>query len=119
MSTPNIDMHIFPYYNKIEALTICRANMEGGDVMSEERVIITTSARGLDEESFPYKLYQKAKKFGIWNPADMDFTQDAKDWENMSDIEKAGILRLIAQFQAGEEAVTLLPLIMAIAKEGR
>ena len=29
MSTPNIDIHIFPYYNKIEALTICRANMEG------------------------------------------------------------------------------------------
>nr|WP_235973510.1 R2-like ligand-binding oxidase [Peribacillus faecalis] len=89
--------------------------------MSKERVIITTSAKGLDEESFPYKLYQKAKKFGIWNPSDIDFTQDAKDWAELSDAKKAGILRLIAQFQAGEEAVTLdlLPLIMAIAKEGR
>ena len=89
--------------------------------MSKERVIITTSSKGLDEESFPYKLYQKAKKFGIWNPSDIDFTQDAKDWAELSDSKKAGILRLIAQFQAGEEAVTLdlLPLIMAIAKEGR
>ena len=89
--------------------------------MSEERLIITTSVKGLDEESFPYKLFQKAKKFGIWNPSDIDFTQDAKDWAELSDVKKEGILRLIAQFQAGEEAVTLdlLPLIMAIAKEGR
>jgi len=95
--------------------------MEGVGVMSEERVITTTSAKGIDENSFPYKLFQKAKKFGIWNPSDIDFTQDTKDWKSMKLEKRRDILRLISQFQAGEEAVTLdlLPLIMAIAKEGR
>lgn len=86
-----------------------------------ERVILTTSSRGLLEDSFPFRLYQKAKKFGVWNPVDIDFSQDAEDWKKMNDEQREGILRLISMFQAGEEAVTLdlLPLIMAIAKEGR
>lgn len=86
-----------------------------------ERVLLTTSKRGLKEDSFPYRLYQKAKKFGIWNPADIDFSQDVEDWKKMNGEQQEAILRLIASFQAGEEAVTLdlLPLIMAIAKEGR
>ncbi|OLS40342.1 R2-like ligand-binding oxidase [Bacillus sp. MRMR6] len=87
----------------------------------EKRKILTTSSRGLLEESFPYRLFQKAKKLGTWNPADIDFSQDKRDWETLNAEQKSDILRLISQFQAGEEAVTLdlLPLIMAIAKEGR
>lgn len=86
-----------------------------------ERKILTTSTRGLLEDSFPYRLYQKAKRMGTWNPADIDFSQDQKDWQSLNADQKDTILRLISQFQAGEEAVTLdlLPLIMAIAKEGR
>lgn len=87
----------------------------------EQRTILTTSKRGLQVDSFPFRLYQKAKKFGIWNPADIDFTQDQKDWKQLTAEQQNDIIRLISQFQAGEEAVTLdlLPLIMAIAKEGR
>jgi ribonucleoside-diphosphate reductase beta chain len=87
----------------------------------EQRTILTTSKRGLQVDSFPFRLYQKAKKFGIWNPADIDFTQDQEDWKELNAEQQNDILRLISQFQAGEEAVTLdlLPLIMAIAKEGR
>ncbi|NHM31240.1 R2-like ligand-binding oxidase [Neobacillus terrae] len=87
----------------------------------EQRTILTTSKRGLLEDSFPFRLYQKAKKFGIWNPSDIDFSQDQKDWQKLPAEQKHDILRLISQFQAGEEAVTLdlLPLIMTIAKEGR
>jgi ribonucleoside-diphosphate reductase beta chain len=87
----------------------------------EQRTILTTSKRGLQVDSFPFRLYQKAKKFGIWNPADIDFTQDQEDWRQLTAEQQNDILRLISQFQAGEEAVTLdlLPLIMAIAKEGR
>ncbi|MCH6263938.1 R2-like ligand-binding oxidase [Neobacillus citreus] len=87
----------------------------------EKRTILTTSSRGLMEDSFPYRLYQKAKRVGIWNPADIDFSQDQKDWQAMNEVQREDILRLISMFQAGEEAVTLdlLPLIMAIAKEGR
>jgi ribonucleoside-diphosphate reductase beta chain len=94
--------------------------MERGMFM-KKRTMITTSNRGLLEDSFPYRLYQKAKRQGTWNPADIDFTQDKKDWATLNTEQKTDILRLISQFQAGEEAVTLdlLPLIMAIAKEGR
>ena len=81
----------------------------------------TTSSRKLDRDSFPMKLWAKAKKYGIWNPADIDFSQDAKDWKELNELEQEYLIRTISQFQAGEEAVTLdlLPLIMAIAKEGR
>lgn len=87
----------------------------------EQRTILTTSKRGLQSDSFPFRLYQKAKKFGIWNPADIDFTQDQRDWKQLNAEQQSDILRLISQFQAGEEAVTLdlLPLMMVIAKEGR
>ncbi|MES0857407.1 R2-like ligand-binding oxidase [Geobacillus sp. G4] len=83
--------------------------------------LVTTGSRGLQEDSFPFRLYQKAKRLGVWNPADIDLTQDVKDWETLPVQMKDGILRLIAQFQAGEEAVTrdLLPLLMVVAKEGR
>ncbi len=81
----------------------------------------TTNGKGLDRESVPMKLWEKAKKYGIWNPADLDFTQDAIDFKQLSELEQKYILQPIAQFQAGEEAVTLdlLPLIMTVAKEGR
>lgn len=78
----------------------------------------TTSGTGLNKESFPFKLYQKAKKFGVWNPEEIDFTKDKSDWINLNEKEKDVILRLTAMFQAGEESVTehILPLISVIAK---
>jgi ribonucleoside-diphosphate reductase beta chain len=80
-----------------------------------------TVTRGLDRQSPPMRLFEKAKRFGIWNPSDIDLTPDRADWHSRTRDEKDIILRLTAQFQAGEEAVTLdlLPLIMAIASEGR
>lgn len=89
--------------------------------ISKPRDQFATTTRGLQRDSPPMKLYEKAKKYGIWNPSEIDFSQDKIDWENLSDDERDVILRLTAQFQAGEEAVTLdlLPLIMTIAKEGR
>ena len=80
-----------------------------------------TTTRGLDRNSPPMRLFEKAKKFGIWNPSEIDFTQDKADWQTLSDDERDVILRLTALFAAGEEAVTLdlLPLMMTIAQEGR
>jgi len=85
------------------------------------RTSFKTVAKGLDFDSYPMKLWAKAKKYGIWDPAAIDFTQDKKDWAKLSHLEKIFIARIVTQFQAGEEAVTLdlLPLIMAVAKEGR
>lgn len=81
----------------------------------------TTSEKRLDRNCFPMKLWSKAKKYGIWNPSDIDFSQDKKDWAHLTALEKEYLMRSLSVFQAGEEAVTLdlLPLIMAIAKEGR
>jgi ribonucleoside-diphosphate reductase beta chain len=80
-----------------------------------------TTARGLRRDSPPLRLYEKAKRLGIWNPSDIDFAQDKRDWARLAPEERDLIWRLTAMFQAGEEAVTLdlLPLIMAVAGEGR
>lgn len=77
-------------------------------------------AHGLNWESLPLRLFDKGNaKF--WNPADIDFSQDAEDWQNLTDDEKQGVAGLCAQFIAGEEAVTqdLQPFMAAMAAEGR
>ena len=81
---------------------------------------VTTSARGLRMDSVPMRLFQKAKRLGTWDPMALDFSRDKADWERLTDVEKDFLLRLLALFQAGEEAVTvdLLPLIYAIAHDG-
>ncbi len=85
------------------------------------RTYTTLSSRGLRHDIFPMRLYHKAKRLGIWNPRDIDLTQDRQDWLNTSDEYKERLRNLIFGFQAGEEAVTLdlLPLIMTMAHEGR
>ncbi|HYU62761.1 MAG TPA: R2-like ligand-binding oxidase [Verrucomicrobiae bacterium] len=81
----------------------------------------TISGRGLDWDSVPMRLFQKAKKLGTWDPQALDFSRDSADWAAFDDVEKDFLLRTLTLFQAGEEGVTvdLLPLIMAIADEGR
>jgi ribonucleoside-diphosphate reductase beta chain len=80
-----------------------------------------TTTQGLQRHTPPMRLFEKAKRFGIWNPSDFDFTQDKVDWQRLTAVEQDLLLRLTSLFQAGEEAVTLdlLPLIMVIAQEGR
>ena len=80
-----------------------------------------TTTRGLNRDLLPMRLYEKAKRLGIWNPSDIDVLKDKADWANLKADEQELILRLLAMFVAGEEAVTLdlLPLIQVIAKEGR
>ena len=75
----------------------------------------------LRPDSFPMRLYEKAKRLGVWNPSELDFSQDRADWEAMNDERQIAILRLTARFLGGEEAVTidLLPLVLAIARQGR
>ncbi|BAM02009.1 hypothetical protein CLDAP_39690 [Caldilinea aerophila DSM 14535 = NBRC 104270] len=67
------------------------------------------------------RLFEKAKRFGIWNPSDIDFSQDIADWRRLSPLEQKVLLHLTSLFQAGEEAVTadILPLLLTVANEGR
>jgi ribonucleoside-diphosphate reductase beta chain len=79
-----------------------------------------TTAGGL-RDCFALRLYQKAKRLGVWDPAESDFTQDRADWATLDEPQQEAILSLTSLFVAGEEAVTLdlLPLVLAVAREGR
>jgi ribonucleoside-diphosphate reductase beta chain len=79
-----------------------------------------TTKQEINKNSLPYNLYQKAKKFGIWNPVDIDFSQDKEDWKKLSEEQQLEVLTQFAQFIGGEEAVTqdILPMIMAVSKKG-
>ena len=81
----------------------------------------TTTTHGLSRDLPPMRLFEKAKRYGIWNPSDIGFRQDRRDWLTLAPEEQDVLLRLTSMFQAGEEAVTLdlLPLVMVIAQEGR
>lgn len=81
----------------------------------------STSAGGLDFESFPMRLFAKAKRMGIWNPEDLGLDRDRADWTQLSADEQRVLVHLAALFEGGEEAVTLdlLPLIEVVAHEGR
>jgi ribonucleoside-diphosphate reductase beta chain len=86
-----------------------------------KRTYTTLTGPGLRHDSLPMRLYHKAKKLGTWDPRDIDLIQDEQDWQSLPEESKERVRGLILSFQAGEEAVTvdLLPLIMAIAQEGR
>ncbi len=75
----------------------------------------------LRPDSFPMRLFEKAKRLGVWNPSDFDFSQDRVDWEAMNDERRDALLQLTGAFLGGEEAVTLdlLPLVLVIAGQGR
>jgi ribonucleoside-diphosphate reductase beta chain len=78
------------------------------------------STRGLDYESVPWKLWEKSKKL-FWDPADIDFTQDAVDWQEMSDSQRTRVALSARGFMVGEEAVTLdiVPLLRCMSDLGR
>ena len=78
------------------------------------------AAGGLSSDSFPMKLFHKGNA-RHWNPADIDLSQDARDFAAMTDRERAYTAMLAAQFLAGEESVTqdLQPFVAAMAAEGR
>src|SRR5437764_644754 len=80
-----------------------------------------TVERALDGESLAMRLYEKAKRLGVWNPSDIDFSRDREEWPLLEEEQREALLQTTSLFVAGEEAVTLdlLPLVLAIAREGR
>ncbi|MBD0322524.1 MAG: R2-like ligand-binding oxidase [Aldersonia sp.] len=80
----------------------------------------TLRTGGLNWEAFPLRLFTKGNaKF--WDPADLDFTAEAADWERINSEQKRSTTYLCAQFIAGEEAVTqdIRPFMQAMVAEGR
>src|SRR6516165_7242187 len=78
------------------------------------------SLGGLDYESVPWRLWEKSKKL-FWDPADLDFSQDAIDWPGMSEEERTLVAMSARGFMVGEEAVTLdiVPLLRCMSDLGR
>jgi len=91
-----------------------------GGKIQETQIHRYRSTRGLDYESVPWKLWEKSKKL-FWDPADIDFSQDAVDWQGMSDDERTLVALSARGFMVGEEAVTLdiVPLLRCMSDLGR
>jgi ribonucleoside-diphosphate reductase beta chain len=91
-----------------------------GGKIHEPQIERYKSTRGLDYESVPWKLWEKSKKL-FWDPADLDFSQDAIDWREMPDEERTLVAMSARGFMVGEEAVTLdiIPLLRCMSDLGR
>jgi ribonucleoside-diphosphate reductase beta chain len=91
-----------------------------GGKIQETEIGRYRSTRGLDYESVPWKLWEKSKKL-FWDPADIDFSQDAIDWQAMPDEERTLVAMSARGFMVGEEAVTLdiIPLLRCMSDLGR
>ena len=91
-----------------------------GGKIQETQIARYRSTRGLDYESVPWRLWEKSKKL-FWDPADIDFSQDAIDWQTMSEEERVLVGMSARGFMVGEEAVTLdiVPLLRCMSDMGR
>jgi len=77
--------------------------------------------RLLNRNSFPMRLWKKARIYGTWDPDDIDFNLDRQAWATMPVDAREGLRQVCALFLAGERAVTLhvLPLLHLVASEKR
>lgn len=47
-----------------------------------------TTSRRLQRSAPAMRLFEKAKRLGIWNPSDIDMVQDGMDWQQLDWAEK-------------------------------
>ena len=61
-----------------------------------------------------YRKYEKAMR-KVWSVEDLDFRQDALDWQRITPEQQKGLLGVTIRFLAGEQAVTdeLVPMLAA------
>ncbi len=98
-------------------MTDTAAGTRNGEAQTSRHYRCTT---GLDYGSVPWKLWEKSKKL-FWDPADLDFSQDAADWAAMTGEERHLVALSARGFMIGEEAVTLdiIPLLQCMSDLGR
>ena len=67
-----------------------------------------------------YRKYEKAIR-GIWNPRDLDFSQDIEDWKDHPEEKRRAILGITIRFFAGEQIVAkdVVPMLQAARVLGR
>ena len=93
---------------------------EAGGKIQETQIGRYRSTRGLNYDSVPWKLWEKSKKL-FWDPADLDFSEDAVDWREMPETARTLVALSARGFMVGEEAVTLdiVPLLRCMSDLGR
>jgi ribonucleoside-diphosphate reductase beta chain len=93
---------------------------EAGGKIQETQIGRYRSTRGLNYDSVPWMLWEKSKKL-FWDPADLDFCQDAADWREMPETARTLVALSARGFMVGEEAVTLdiVPLLRCMSDLGR
>ncbi|MEP7025260.1 MAG: ribonucleotide-diphosphate reductase subunit beta, partial [Actinomycetota bacterium] len=91
-----------------------------GGKITETQIERYKSTRGINYDSVPWKLWEKSKKL-FWDPADIDFSRDATDWQEMPEHERTMVAMSARGFMVGEEAVTLdiVPLLRCMSDLGR
>ena len=74
----------------------------------------------LNQDLAPLKQYHMAKRL-LWDPQDLDFAQDKRDWQGMDAREHDIVRRGLSLFLAGETYVThdLAPLASGAASRRR
>jgi ribonucleoside-diphosphate reductase beta chain len=91
-----------------------------GGKIQETQIERYRSTRGINYDSVPWKLWEKSKKL-FWDPADLDFSQDVRDWQQMGEVSRTAVAMAARGFMVGEEAVTLdiVPLLRCMSDLGR
>src|SRR5580698_5113718 len=91
-----------------------------GGKIQETQIERYKSTRGLNYDSVPWKLWEKSKKL-FWDPADLDFSQDATDWQELPEAARTMVAMSARGFMVGEEAVTMdiVPLLRCMSDLGR
>jgi ribonucleoside-diphosphate reductase beta chain len=62
--------------------------------LTQHSGFVTTSRAGLNWNHPALKLFQKAKKHGIWNPQAIDLSKDSEDYPKLSDLEQTVLQHL-------------------------
>lgn len=80
-------------------MSLVEHNTNGGEELSP------LPRAGVEWDSFPTHLFMTGNA-RFWDPSAIDFSADAVDWREIDDGRRRAATYLIAQFCAGEEAVT-------------
>jgi ribonucleoside-diphosphate reductase beta chain len=75
---------------------------------------------GLNPDHTALRLFRKAKRLGVWNPDEIDFSRDREDWQSLTEPQRGVLTQLASEFVGGEEVVTLeiVPLLRAVGAAG-
>ncbi len=75
---------------------------------------------GLNRKTLAMRLWEQGNRKG-WDPADIDFSQDAEHWGLLDDNLREVMTMIAVMFIIGEESVTedIQPFMRAMAAEGR